>query len=161
VLTKMAIGLIETIAMVAAVEAADAALKSANVTLLGIENAQGKGMMTVIVTGDVGAVKAAVEAAAVKAAAIGSVVSTKVIARPNESVLKMFEKPQTQATEPKITEEPQTQLPPEPEVVVEEEIKEEIKAEEPKEEVLPEPEVAEVEEQKAPTSKPKSNKSKK
>ncbi len=76
------LGLIETIGLTAAVAAADAAVKSANVTLVGYELANGDGMTVVKVRGDVGAVKAAVSAAAAEAGRVGTVVSTSVIARP-------------------------------------------------------------------------------
>ncbi len=79
----MSLGLIETVGLVAAVEAADAAVKSANVTLVGYELARGSGMATVKVEGDVGAVNAAVSAAKAAAAKIGRVVGTRVIARPS------------------------------------------------------------------------------
>jgi microcompartment protein CcmL/EutN len=77
-----ALGFIETIGLTAAVEAADSAVKSANVRLLGYELAKGDGMTTVKIEGDVGAVKAAVKAAGVAAGKIGRVVSIHVIPRP-------------------------------------------------------------------------------
>ena len=76
-----ALGLIEVIGLLAAVEAADTGLKAANVSLLGIENATGA-YMTVKLGGDVGAVKAAVAAARVSAEKVGRVVSVHVIPRP-------------------------------------------------------------------------------
>lgn len=76
-----ALGLIEVIGLLAAVEAADTGLKAANVSLIGIENATGA-YMTVKLGGDVGAVKAAVAAARVSAEKVGRVVSVHVIPRP-------------------------------------------------------------------------------
>lgn len=78
-----ALGFIETIGLTAAIEAADTAVKSANVKLLGYELAKGDGMTTVKIEGDVGAVKAAVSAAQAAASRIGQVVATHVIPRPS------------------------------------------------------------------------------
>ncbi len=85
------LGLIETIGLTAAVAAADAAVKSANVTLVGYELANGDGMTVVKVRGDVGAVKAAVSAGAAEAGRVGTVVSTSVIARPANGLGKIVE----------------------------------------------------------------------
>lgn len=87
---KQALGLIETIGLLAAVEAADAAAKSANVELIGYELTRGDGMITVKVTGDVGAVNAAVDSARIAASKVGVVYSTRVIARPSEDITKMI-----------------------------------------------------------------------
>lgn len=81
-MAQQSLGLIETIGLAAAIEAADAAVKSANVVLVGYELTRGDGMTVVKVQGDVGAVTAAVAAAAVAAAKVNRVVSTRVIARP-------------------------------------------------------------------------------
>ena len=70
---KQALGMIETIGLVSAIEAADAAVKAANITLLGYENTKGGGKITVKFVGDVGAVNAAVAAGAAAAARIGQV----------------------------------------------------------------------------------------
>jgi len=83
--TKEALGLIETRGLVAAIEAADAMLKAANVTLQNKELVGG-GLVTVTVRGDVGAVKAAVEAGAAAARKVGELVSVHVIPRPHEDV---------------------------------------------------------------------------
>ena len=80
--TLNALGMIETKGLVAAVEAADAMVKAANVNLVGYEKI-GSGLVTVMVRGDVGAVKAAVDAGAVAARAVGEVVSLHVIPRPH------------------------------------------------------------------------------
>jgi microcompartment protein CcmL/EutN len=76
-----ALGLIETRGKLAAIEAADVALKSANVALCGVENATGA-LITVKVVGDVGAVRAAVDAAKTRASLLGDVIATRVLPRP-------------------------------------------------------------------------------
>ncbi|MBC1968988.1 propanediol utilization microcompartment protein PduA [Listeria marthii] len=80
-----ALGLVETKGLVGAIEAADAMVKSANVTLTGYEKI-GSGLVTVMVRGDVGAVKAATEAGAAAARNVGTVISTHVIPRPHTDV---------------------------------------------------------------------------
>jgi microcompartment protein CcmL/EutN len=92
---QKALGLIETIGLTAAVEAADAAVKSANVTLVGYELAKGGGMTVVKLQGDVGAVKAAVDAGAAAAAKVNKVVSVKVIPRPAVGIAGMVFSPDT------------------------------------------------------------------
>lgn len=84
-----ALGMVETKGFVAAVEAADAMVKSANVTLVGHKSI-GAGLVTVLVRGDVGAVKAATDAGATAARAIGEVISTHVIPRPHNDVEKII-----------------------------------------------------------------------
>lgn len=76
-----ALGLVETFGYIGAVEAADVCLKAANVNLIGVETVAG-GLVTVKITGDVGAVKAAVAAAKPAAERVGHLVSTHVIPRP-------------------------------------------------------------------------------
>lgn len=80
-----ALGMIETKGMVALVEAADAMVKAANVELVGREQVGG-GLVTVMVRGDVGAVKAAVDAGSVAAQNVGELISTHVIPRPHDEV---------------------------------------------------------------------------
>lgn len=80
-----ALGMIETKGLVGAIEAADAMTKSANVELTGYEKI-GSGLVTVMVRGDVGAVKAAVDAGAAAATRVGEVVSTHVIPRPHTDI---------------------------------------------------------------------------
>ena len=80
-----ALGMVETRGLVAAIEAADAMVKAANVILIGSEKI-GSGLVSVMVRGDVGAVKAAVEASQTAASRIGEVVSALVIPRPHASV---------------------------------------------------------------------------
>lgn len=86
-----ALGMIETKGLVGAIEAADAMTKSANVTLIGYEKI-GSGLVTVMVRGDVGATKAAVDAGAVAAEKVGQVVSQHVIPRPHADVEKILPK---------------------------------------------------------------------
>jgi ethanolamine utilization protein EutM len=88
-MAQQALGLIETRGMVALVEATDAALKAANVTYRGWKQV-GSGLVTVVLEGDVAAVKAAVDAGAASAAKVGEVVSVDVIARPHNDVAKIL-----------------------------------------------------------------------
>lgn len=80
-----ALGMVECMGLVAMIEAADAMVKSANVQLVGYEKIDA-GLVTAIVRGEVGAVKAAVEAGAAAASKIGTVVSTHIIPRPHGEV---------------------------------------------------------------------------
>lgn len=84
-----AIGMIETRGFVTAVEAADAMVKTAKVTIVGYEKVE-QGLVTVIVRGDVGAVKAATDAGASAARKVGELVSVHVIPRPHEDVDKVL-----------------------------------------------------------------------
>lgn len=86
-----ALGMIETKGLVGAIEAADAMVKAANVILVGYEKI-GSGLVTVMVRGDVGAVKAAVDAGACAAKNVGEIVSTHVIPRPHTDVEKILPK---------------------------------------------------------------------
>jgi len=90
--TNIALGLIETKGLVGAVEAADAMCKSAKVTLLGKE-ISGAGLVTVMVRGEVGAVKAAVEAGSAAAKRVGELVAHHVIPRPAQDLERYL--PQT------------------------------------------------------------------
>ena len=87
-----ALGMIETKGLVASIEAADAMVKAANVVLIGKEYI-GAGYVTVMVRGDVGAVKAATDAGAAAARRVGELVSVHVIPRPHGEVEKVL--PQT------------------------------------------------------------------
>ena len=80
-----ALGMVETRGLVAAIEAADAMCKAANVTLIGTEKI-GSGLVTVMVRGDVGAVKASVESGSAAASHLGELVSVHVIPRPHGDV---------------------------------------------------------------------------
>jgi microcompartment protein CcmL/EutN len=84
-----ALGMVETRGLTAAIEAADSMVKAAQVTLVGTEKI-GSGLVTVMVRGDVGAVKAAVEAGAANAAKLGELVATHVIPRPHSDVEKIL-----------------------------------------------------------------------
>lgn len=85
-----ALGMIETIGLVGAIEALDAALKTADVEILNRHIIKG-GIVTVEIVGDVGAIKVAVEAGAEAAKRLGVFVGSHVIARPDEMVFKMIE----------------------------------------------------------------------
>ena len=93
---KEALGLVETRGFVGAIEAADAMVKAANVKLVGKEKT-GSGLVTIMVRGDVGAVKAAVEAGSEAVRRVGELVSVHVIPRPHADVELMLEKPKAKA----------------------------------------------------------------
>ncbi len=97
--TMEALGMIETKGFVPLVEATDAMMKAANVEFLGWEKA-GSALVTAYVTGDVAAVKAAVDAGATAASRLGEVVSVQVIPRPHEDLSKVIPqaKPAAKAT---------------------------------------------------------------
>ena len=80
-----AVGMVETRGLVAAIEAADQMCKAANVTLIGTEKI-GSGLVTVMVRGDVGAVKSSVEAGSNAASSLGELIATHVIPRPHNDV---------------------------------------------------------------------------
>ena len=82
-------GYIEVVGLVPAIAAADAALKAANVEVVGRENT-GKAMIAVIIKGEIGAVRAAVDAAEAEEERIGKVVNTNVIARPDEALEALY-----------------------------------------------------------------------
>ena len=86
-----ALGLIETRGFVAAIEAADAMVKAANVRLIGKEKS-GSGLVAMMVRGDVGAVKAATQAGAEAARRVGELVSVHVIPRPHADVEELLKK---------------------------------------------------------------------
>lgn len=125
-----ALGMIEVYGYLTAVEALDSALKAANVSRLGVEKVRG-GLVTVLVEGDVGAIKAAMDASAAAAERVGTVISVHVIPRPADDVTRMLkggkepeeptppepEKP----SEPEISSEPDTLSEPESEAVKAEE----------------------------------------
>ena len=83
--TLNALGMIETRGLVGAIEAADAMVKAANVTLVGKEHIGG-GLVTVMVRGDVGAVKSATDAGAAAAERVGELISVHVIPRPHDEI---------------------------------------------------------------------------
>jgi len=86
-MSKTAVGMVETVGLLAAYEAADVAVKSANVELIGYEISRG-GMVVIKFSGDVGAVKSAVDAAAAAASRLGKVFSSDVIPRPHQDINK-------------------------------------------------------------------------
>ena len=86
---QKALGMIETRGLIAAIEAADAMTKAAEVMLAGTEKV-GSGLVTVMVRGDVGAVKAAVEAGTAAASRLGELVASHVIPRPHGDVAKIL-----------------------------------------------------------------------
>ena len=90
-MTLEALGMVETKGLIGSVEAADAMVKAANVILIGKEYI-GAGYVTVMVRGDVGAVKAATDAGAAAARRVGELVSVHVIARPHAEVDKILPK---------------------------------------------------------------------
>lgn len=90
-MSQEALGMVETRGLTAAIEAADAMTKAAEVVLIGTEKI-GSGLVTVMVRGDVGAVKAAVEAGTSAASKLGELVATHVIPRPHSDVEKILPK---------------------------------------------------------------------
>lgn len=88
-MAQEALGMIETRGLVAAIEATDAMLKAANVELVGTEKI-GSGLVSVMVRGDVGAVKAATEVGSQAAARLGELVAVHVIPRPHADVEKIL-----------------------------------------------------------------------
>ena len=90
-MTQEALGMIETRGLVGSIEAADAMVKAANVTLVG-QRLTGGGLVTVMVRGDVGAVKAATDAGAAAAKKVGEIVSIHVIPRPHSDTEKILPK---------------------------------------------------------------------
>jgi microcompartment protein CcmL/EutN len=90
-MAKEALGMVETRGLTAAIEAADAMVKAAEVTLIGTEKI-GSGLVSVMVRGDVGAVKAAVESGSQCAQRLGELVAVHVIPRPHADVEKLLPK---------------------------------------------------------------------
>lgn len=86
-----ALGMVETKGLVGAIEAADAMVKAANVMLVGYEKI-GSGLVTVMVRGDVGAVKAATDSGAAAAQRVGEVISVHVIPRPHIDIERILPK---------------------------------------------------------------------
>ena len=130
---QKSLGLIETQGLAGGIEAADAAVKSANVELIGYELTKGGGWTTVKIQGDVGAVKAAVDAAKIAAAKVNRVVSTKVIPRPASALdMLVFTKETVGYQPPEPPREPDPPSPPE--------LPPAEPDEPPKEEAVPEPE---------------------
>lgn len=102
---EYALGLIETRGLVGAIEAADAAVKSADVQLIGKERAEA-GLITIKIIGDVAAVRAAVDAGAAAAQRVGELVSVHVIPRPDDELEILIYTPAGQQKERRIEESP-------------------------------------------------------
>lgn len=100
---KKSLGLIEVVGLAAALEAADAAVKAANVTFVGYEFTKGGGLVLVKLCGDVGAVKAGVEAGSMAASKVNKVFSTLVIPRPHQQLSCMLESAETVVVKEKPT----------------------------------------------------------
>jgi len=96
----LALGQVETIGLPPAIAAADAAVKSADVQLVGYELARGGGKVTIKVVGQVGAVRAAVSAAKAAATRIGMVATSSIIARPSDQIEKLIHSTDTVGVEP-------------------------------------------------------------
>ena len=94
--TMEALGMLETKGLVCLIEGVDAMLKSANVQMIGWEKV-GSGMVTAFVSGDVAAVKAAIDAGASAASKIGEVISVQVIPRPHEELSSVLPKSKSSA----------------------------------------------------------------
>jgi ethanolamine utilization protein EutM len=88
-MSQEAVGMIETKGYIGSIEASDAMVKAANVTLLKTIPIGG-GLITVFATGDVGSVKAAVDAGSKAAAKVGELVGSHILARPHEDLMKIF-----------------------------------------------------------------------
>jgi microcompartment protein CcmL/EutN len=101
-MSGQSLGLIETVGLTVAVEAADAAIKSANVELVGYELTKGSGLVTIKLTGEVGAMNAAVSAG-VAASRVGQVYAWKVIARTATGIDSLIASSQTCGTPPEPT----------------------------------------------------------
>ena len=125
-----ALGMIEVYGYLTAVEALDSALKAANVSRLGVEKVRG-GLVTVLVEGDVGAVKAAMDASAAAAERVGTVISVHVIPRPADDVTRMLKggKEPEEPTPPEPEKPSEPEISPEPDTLSEPE-SEAVKAEE-------------------------------
>ena len=89
-MAKQAIGILETKGLIALVQGTDAMLKAANVELTGEKRGIGSGLVSVTITGDVAAVKAAIEAGADAAGQHGEVISAHVIARPHDDIAALI-----------------------------------------------------------------------
>jgi len=95
-MAQQAMGMVETRGLTALIEASDAMIKAANVDMVGWDKV-GSGMVTSFVTGDVAAVKAAIDAGADAAGRVGEVISAHVIARPHEDLPNLLPKPKKTA----------------------------------------------------------------
>ncbi len=126
-MSDRALGMVETRGLVASIEAADAMLKAAQVTLLGKERADA-GLMTIIVVGETAAVKSAVDAGAVAASRVGELVSTHIIPRPDDQTNEILFKDKTSVSTGKKSTPPKRQS--KKEIATEKKVKEPIEEEE-------------------------------
>ena len=126
------LGFIEVVGMLGAIEACDAAVKSANVKLVGCELTKGFGMVTITLRGEVGAVNAAVSSAVAAAERITKVVSHTIIARPSEGLEKIIKGNAVQSEDEEVQEDQEV-------IETRESKKEESPKEEAKEEAKEEP----------------------
>jgi len=110
-MSRQALGLIETVGLAAGIEAADAAVKAANVILIGYELTKGGGMVTVKLAGDVGAIKAAVAAGVAAAQRINQVWGQHIIPRPHTELDNLIQSPDTVGLVPEQPEEPEEKDP--------------------------------------------------
>lgn len=154
-MVKNSLGLIEVVGLAAALEAADAAVKAANIEVLGYELTKGGGLVLIKICGDVGAVKAGVQAASAAASKVNKVWSTHVIPRPHQQLSCILESEETLGAKKKpkpapvvepqviaVTEEPIEDMEVNTEPSVDTEVLEEVKAETALEEEQPqEPEI--------------------
>ncbi len=101
-MSELSLGIIEIVGLAAAIEAADICLKTANVSLVGYELTKGDGMAVIKIEGNVGAVKAAIEAAKISAMKVNKVVSFKIIPRPSEQIKLLIRNNDTVGYENKI-----------------------------------------------------------
>lgn len=141
-----ALGLVETVGISTAIEVADVMVKAANVKVLELENSRGSGYMTVKIVGDVGAVKAAVDAAKAAGIKYGNFVSASVIARPADGMAAVFCNPEVpyqrsngyndvfpkevgKKVEPKTEVKPKAEEKPKLKVEAKAEVKPEVKSE--------------------------------
>ena len=106
-MSKLAIGMIETMGLAAGIEAADICLKAANINLVGYEFAKGSGMTVIKIEGNVGAVKAAISAATAALGKLGKVHTKMVIPRPSDSIDMLIRNESTVGYEDKKEEIPQ------------------------------------------------------
>lgn len=127
---KQAIGLVEVKGLASAIEVSDTMVKVANVELLGVEKAKGFGWMTVKVAGDVGAVKAAVDAGKAKAVANNVYLSALVIPRPANNLEKFFFAKERKASDLPAERSDKTPMVNEPVVEEVKKVSEEPKSEE-------------------------------
>lgn len=111
-MSGQSLGLIETVGLTVALEAADAAMKSANVALTGYELTKGGGLVTVKLTGEVGAMNAAVAAGVAAAERVGHVYAWKVIARTAAGIDGLLDSPETRRAAPESSANPAQEVAP-------------------------------------------------